>query len=178
MSQIAPISALLVLAVSASAATAATPQDRFLERLRGFCGQTLTGKMVTNDPADTAFQAPIQATVACTPDEVRIPVAVGADRSRTWIVRRTASGLSLKHDHRHADGTPDVISNYGGETAAPGTAERQDFPVDAFSKDLFTRENRQVSLTNVWSVDLSGGGFAYELNRPNRHFRIELAPAK
>lgn len=174
MSPAAPLYAL-VFASMAAAAGAATPQDRFLERLRGFCGQTLAGRMVTSDPADTAFQGPITATVACTADEVRIPVAVGADRSRTWIVRKTASGLSLKHDHRHADGSEDVISNYGGETASPGTVERQDFPVDGFSKDLFTRENRQVSLTNVWSMDVKGGGLAYELNRPGRHFRIELA---
>jgi hypothetical protein len=177
MNPIAPLSALL-LAATATAAHAATPQDQFFERLRGFCGQTLAGRMVTNDPADTAFRDPIQGSVACSPGEVRIPVAVGADRSRTWIVRRTAAGLTLKHDHRHADGSEDTISNYGGETSAPGTAERQDFPVDAFSKDLFARENRAVSLTNVWSIDLSGGGFAYELNRPNRHFRIELAPAR
>lgn len=177
MNSIAPLS-VLFLTLFAGAAGAATPQDQFFERLRGLCGQTLTGRMVTNDPADTAFREPIQASVACAPGEVRIPVAVGADRSRTWIVRRTAGGMTLKHDHRHADGTEDAISNYGGETSTPGTAERQDFPVDAFSKDLFARENRQASLTNVWSMDLSGGGLAYELNRPNRHFRIELAPAR
>lgn len=168
------IIALLALAGAASA----TPHDQFFERLRGFCGKALAGRMVTNDPADTAFQAPITATVACSPGEVRIPVAVGQDRSRTWIVRRTAAGLTLKHDHRHADGSPDTLTNYGGETAAPGTAERQDFPVDAFSKDLFVRENRQASTTNVWSMELKAGGLAYELNRPNRHFRLELAPAR
>lgn len=177
MSQIALLAGLIV-AASAPAASTATPQDEFFARLRAFCGQTLAGRMATDDPADAAFRQPIRATVACGQDEVRIPVAVGEDRSRTWIVRRTANGLSLKHDHRHADGTEDAVSNYGGETAASGTAERQDFPADAFSKDLFTRENRQVSLTNVWALELKSGGLAYELNRPNRHFRIELAPVK
>ncbi|MGI9179265.1 MAG: hypothetical protein ACR2H9_01955 [Longimicrobiaceae bacterium] len=41
----------------------------------------------------------------------------------------SATGLRLKHDHRHEDGTPDTNTDYGGETTA-GTAARQEFPVD------------------------------------------------
>src|SRR3712207_8407608 len=41
----------------------------------------------------------------CSPNEVRIPFHVGEDRSRTWIVTRTAAGLRLKHDHRDRKST-------------------------------------------------------------------------
>lgn len=108
------------------------------------------------------------------PNVVRIPFAVGEDRSRTWVVTRVAHGrLRLKHDHRHADGTEDAVSQYGGETAAPGAATRQDFPADDFSRDLFVRQKLPRSLTNVWALELKPGEtFAYELNRADRHFRV------
>ena len=115
----------------------------------------------------------------CSANEVRIPFHVGEDRSRTWVVTRVNTGLRLKHDHRHADGTEDVVSQYGGDTTTPGTASRQEFPVDRFSEDLFVRENRAVSVTNVWAMEVEPGKiFAYELRRPERHFRVEfdLAP--
>ena len=41
----------------------------------------------------------------CSADEVRIPFWVGEDHSRTWVVTRTETGLRLKHDHRHEDGS-------------------------------------------------------------------------
>jgi len=49
------------------------------------------------------------------------------------------------------------------------------FPVDAFSIDLFNAGNAAVSTTNVWAMEVHPGRmFAYELRRPNRHFRVEF----
>ena len=111
----------------------------------------------------------------CSGDEIRIPFHIGEDRSRTWVITRDDSGLTLKHDHRHEDGSEDVLTQYGGATADEGTATRQEFPADYFSKDLFTREGIEVSAANVWAVEvIPGETFAYELNRPNRHFRAEF----
>jgi len=114
----------------------------------------------------------------CGPDEVRIPFHVGADRSRTWIVTRTADGLRLKHDHRHEDGTEDVLSQYGGDTASPGTPTRQDFPADAFSRDLFLTKGNPASVDNIWAMEATDVLFAYELRRPNRFFRVEFDLSK
>lgn len=166
---------LLGCAAFQRAPAAPSPSDAFFERLRGLCGQSFEGRL-TSPPtnSDAAFAGPITVSVQdCTADEVRMPVAVGADRSRTWVVTRTAQGLTLKHDHRHADGTEDAVSQYGGATVAPGAASRQDFPVDAFSKALFERQNLPASLTNVWALEIQPGAtLAYELNRPGRRFRI------
>lgn len=156
------------------------PADLFFARLTALCGQAFEGRLVTSDPADAAMvgERLVMHVADCTPRQIRIPFHVGANRSRTWVITRTAAGLRLKHDHRHEDGTPDVITNYGGDTAAPGTAERQDFPVDAESIALFRREDRAVSVTNVWAVEASARHFAYELRRPPgpnaRHFRVEF----
>ena len=60
-------------------------------------------------------------------------------------------------------------------TASAGTAERQEFPVDAESQALFTREGRTVSNTNTWAMEIRPGrSFVYELARPGRLFRVEF----
>jgi hypothetical protein len=155
----------------------------FFTGLLALCGQAFEGRMTTNDPADAAMGAQrlVMHVRECKDDEIRIPFHVGADRSRTWVVTRTAAGLRLKHDHRHDDGSSDVLTMYGGDTAAPGSATRQDFPVDAESIALFNREGRAVSTTNTWTIEHRKGRlFAYGLarpaagNNPARRFRVEF----
>jgi hypothetical protein len=71
------------------------------------------------------------------------------------------------------DGTEDPVSQYGGDTAQPGTTTRQEFPVDTYSKAMFTKEGRTVSNTNIWAFEIDPGQtLTYELARPNRLFRV------
>lgn len=132
--------------------------------------------MVSDDAADAdmAGKRLVMHVRDCSPQEVRIPFLVGKDASRTWIVTRTPDGLRLKHDHRHADGAEDELSQYGGDTADAGTAERQEFPADAFSKQLFEAKGNPASVANVWAMELTETMFAYELKRPERFFRVEF----
>jgi len=154
------------------------PQDAFFERLAALCGQAFEGRVVSPPAAgDEAFagKSLVMHVRDCEADTLRIPFHVGEDRSRTWVVTRTAQGLRLKHDHRHEDGSEDRLTQYGGDTAAPGTATRQEFPVDAFSRALFVREDIPQSTTNVWAMEVEPGRtFAYELRRPGRFFRVEF----
>ena len=147
-----------------------------MRQIAAHCGKAYAGRVVTTDAADAAFASkPLAMHVAaCESDRVHIPFHVGEDRSRTWVLTRTATGIRLKHDHRHRDGTSDVLTMYGGDTATPGTAERQDFPVDAESIALFKANDAVVSVTNVWAMEVTPTRFAYELRRANRHFRIEF----
>lgn len=156
---------------------AAAPADAFMQRVGAHCGQAFEGRIVANEPADPkdpfVGQRLVMHVRECRENELMIPFHVGDDRSRTWIITRTESGLRLKHDHRHEDGTDDVLTMYGGDTATSGTERRQEFPVDEFSKDLFRREDRQVSLTNVWAMEIEPQQtFVYELARPGRLFRV------
>jgi hypothetical protein len=175
MKTILALLGLLSLALAPAPAAAQTPAQLFFDRLRALCGQTFSGQVVAGDPTDTAFrQSELVMTVTCrAPDEIRIPFRVGEDRSRTWVITRQGQGrLRLKHDHRHADGVEDDLSRYGGDTVEPGSATLQRFPVDAESQALFTRLDRAVSNTNVWSLGLGEETFTYELARPNRLFRV------
>jgi hypothetical protein len=164
-------------------AVEAAPADDFLAAIRADCGKAYAGRIVANEPAmpDDPFtgKALVMHVRDCGEDALRIPFHVGEDRSRTWVLTRTPGGLRLKHDHRHEDGRPDSLTMYGGDTAAPGSASRQTFPVDAESRALFTREGRQVSLTNVWAMEVEPGRrFVYELSRPGRLFRVEFDLAR
>ena len=180
MKQIAALAAALCASLSACA-TAPAPapqQDAFMASLNALCGQRFEGRVVTTDAADADFARSrlIMHVRDCSADEVRIPFHVGDDHSRTWVINRNDDGgLTLKHDHRDAEGTPDGLHWYGGDTTSVGTANRQEFPVDAFSIELFNAGNAAVSTTNVWAVEVQPGSiFAYELRRATRHFRVEF----
>ncbi|WP_395944006.1 hypothetical protein [Brevundimonas sp.] len=160
-----------------AAARSDTPQAVFFANLGELCGRRFEGRVVSTDAADADFadKRLVMHVRDCSADEIRIPFAVGQDRSRTWVVSRHEARLRLKHDHRHEDGTTDVLHWYGGETENAGTAERQAFPVDAESIALFNANNASVSTTNIWAMEVHPDRvFAYELRRANRHFRVEF----
>jgi hypothetical protein len=173
--------AAIALTGCATTPAASNPQDEFFAALTAHCGKAYAGKLASNQDADADMRgkAMVMHVRSCTPDRIEIPFHVeglgpdgGWDRSRTWIITRTGTGLRLKHDHRHADGSKDELTMYGGDTADAGTAARQTFPVDADSIALFTRTGRSVSNTNIWSIETTPDGFTYGLSRESRDFRV------
>jgi len=155
------------------------PQDLFWKNLSALCGTAFEGRVVEGTaPSDAAFreQRLVMHVRACGENEIRIPFFVGENRSRTWVITRTATGLRLKHDHRHEDGIEDKVTQYGGDTAAAGTAQRQDFPADAFTAALIP-----AAATNIWTLMIEPGKtFGYGLRREaeGRRFRVEFDLAK
>jgi hypothetical protein len=182
MERAAPILIALLLCGCATADRPESAADLFFERLASLCGKAFEGRIASPAvPADAAFAGKrlVMHVRGCSEGELRIPFHVGEDRSRTWVVTRTAAGLRLKHDHRHEDGSEDRLTQYGGDSAGAGEAVRQEFPADAFSKALFLREGSAQSVTNVWAMEVDPGArFAYELRRPGRFFRVEFDLAR
>jgi len=167
----------LVLSGCVSAPDTLSPANQFFERMSTLCGKSFAGKMTAGNESDTSFAtADLQAHAReCSAKEIRISFDVGEDRSRTWIITRTDGGLRLKHRHMLKNGTEDPVSQYGGDTATAGTPARQEFPVDEFSKAMFTKEGRTVSNTNVWAFEVQPGqSLVYELARPGRLFRVSF----
>ncbi len=168
---------MLGLGGCVSTADPATAADIFFQRMSTLCGKSFAGKMIAGNESDTSFAAAALRAHAreCSAREIRIAFDVGEDRSRTWIITRTDDGLRLKHRHMLKDGSEDPVSQYGGDTVNSGTASRQEFPVDAFSKAIFTKEGRSVSNTNVWAFEVEPGqALVYELARPGRLFRVSF----
>jgi len=174
---------LIVLAVATVsmadiAAQRSAEQDTFWESLGALCGKAFEGKVIDAPAGDMTFanKRLVMHVRECADGAIRIPFHVAEDRSRTWVISRTAAGLRLKHDHRHEDGSEDKQTQYGGDTAAAGTPTRQEFPADAFTATLLP-----VAKTNVWTVEVHPGHtFAYALRREgtDRRFRIEFDLAK
>jgi hypothetical protein len=136
------------------------------------CGHAYEGRMTEGtapSDAEMAKQRLVMHVRSCTANEIRIPFHVGENRSRTWVLTRTADGLRLKHDHRHEDGSEDAITQYGGDSSnADGTTV--DFPADAHTAALIP-----AAATNIWTLSIDPNrSFAYALRREGRRFRVEF----
>ncbi len=169
---------VLSLALLGGCRTAApapvSERDAFWASLQSLCGGAYEGRLVQTVPADTAFAGKrlVMHVRQCAPGEIRIPFHLGENRSRTWILTRTAGGLRLKHDHRHEDGSEDRVTQYGGDTRGAGTAAAQEFFADAHTAALIP-----AAATNVWTVEVvPGRTFSYALRREGteRRFRVEF----
>lgn len=185
----AALLAALLLGACATPGAPQSPQDEFWRALTSHCGKAYAGALVSDQAADAAMRGAAMAMHVreCSAERIAVPFHIQRadgswDRSRTWVLTRTGAGLRLKHDHRHEDGSADKVTFYGGDTATPGSAGAQDFPVDAESVALFTREGMTVSNGNIWRVEVDRAGtadarFAYQLTRQppsDRKFRVEF----
>ena len=158
------------------------PRRAFMREIARLEGRAFAGHITANQPPpdDDPFTGRTLVMHVMSVDpasgEIRIPFHVGDNRSRTWILTPNAAGLRLKHDHRLEDGSDDPVTMYGGDTASPGTPNRQEFPVDQFSRELFQRNDLDVALSNVWAMEIHPRRtFIYELSRPDgRLFRVEF----
>ncbi len=171
----------LLMAACATAPAAEIP-SAFEAAIVPLCGKAFEGRIVTTDVQDDDWRAQriVMHVRTCDPRFITIPLHVGDDRSRTWVLMQVGNDWELRHDHRHEDGSEDALTQYGGFASTPADALRQEFPADQSTKDLFDRENIPVSKTNVWTVEIdpSSNLFAYELRRPERFLRVEFDTSK
>jgi len=149
-------------------------QKVFFKKLRKMCGRQFEGATEFPTNADHALVGKklLMKIETCADSEIRIPFRVGEDKSRTWIITLSNTGLLFKHDHRHEDGAPDKITMYGGWTTSVGAATRQMFPADQQTVDILP-----AAATNAWWIDLVPGEyFTYNLRRmgTDRYFSIKF----
>ncbi len=149
----------------------ASAQDRFWHNLATLCGLAFRGAATEQQAVEDDFAGEMVMHVReCRDEEIRIPLHVGENRSRTWLLTQTEDGLRLKHDHRHEDGTEEEVTQYGGDTEDEGSAGRQDFYADEFTAELLP-----AAATNVWTIEISPGrSFAYQLVREGTDRRVRF----
>lgn len=173
----------LMLAFSLTACdrdpTADLSAGEFLANVQPYCGNAYEGTVVSDDPQDASWREEtiIADFRVCNESGLRIPLHVGDDHSRTWLVALNDDGrLALRHQHNHEDGSADALSMYGGRSSGASTATRQVFPADRKTMDLFDEEGIPESKKNVWAMEIQPDEdiFAYELKRPERYFRVEF----
>ncbi len=149
--------------------------DAYFNHLKALCGKAFAGKVTVDNPVAGGFEGPLIMHVRkCTDHQLHIPFHVGDNHSRTWILTKTGSGISLKHDHRLKDGNHDPVTMYGGHTVDAGFDRVQSFPVDQYSKELFVADGIPASNTNVWQMYIYPERFTYRLIREGREFRVDF----
>ena len=156
-------------------------QLRFFNAIKKHCGKAYSGKIIIDhdskaETSKSRFDGKEMKMFVrrCSEQELQIPFYIGEDASRTWLITKTETGLLLKHDHRHKDGSPDKSTMYGGHTSNSGNANLQSFPVDDFSKVLFVEVGLTESVTNTWQMAISPEKFAYRMFRQGREFKVEF----
>ncbi|WP_432410681.1 hypothetical protein [Rasiella sp. SM2506] len=144
----------------------------FWNTLKSHCGNAYAGTLEIPEE-DEAFGGKklVMHLRSCTENEIKIPFYVGDDKSRTWIVSFKDGIISLKHDHRHKDGTMDAVNFYGGTASNQGKATIQFFPADPHTQKLIPE-----AATNVWWITLNDTTFTYNLRRlgTERVFKVVM----
>ncbi|MCF2916994.1 MULTISPECIES: hypothetical protein [unclassified Pseudoalteromonas] len=175
--------ASMLLAASSVAAARPAPlvsipsHDGFFDNIAAHCGKAYEGKVSVDNaagPSSFVGKKLVMHVRRCNERELQVPFHVGDDASRTWIITKTGSGLSLKHDHRHKDGSDDKSTMYGGHTLDAGFANAQSFPADQYSKELFVSQGIPQSMGNTWQMYIYPKQFTYRLVREGREFRVDF----
>lgn len=182
------IAALLLSACQGMATKSDDLSADFFAEVAPLCGQAFEGQVVSTDPQDEDWRAErlVMHVAVCDSDEIQIPLHVGDDRSRTWFLTRVESAsqnesrILFSHRHLHEDGSPDVITGYGGVGLVSAPRHRMMFPASDETRDLFVAEGIPESQKNIWAIEVRSDEdlFAYEMRRPGRFFRAEFDLSK
>jgi hypothetical protein len=153
--------ALFIASISVNAQSP-SGQDKFMENLKKHCGKAYEGTITAGGREGDGFtgQKLVMRVISCSENQVKIPFFVGENKSRTWILTQKGTGLELKHDHRHEDGTDDKVTMYGGTTSNTGSASLQFFPADQFTCNMI-----DYACGNVWWITLDDTKYTYNLRR-------------
>ncbi len=109
------------------------PQDAYWANLQALCDAAYAGELLQAPEGDTQIDPDARLVVhfrECGDEELRFPLHVDDNRSRTWVFIRHDDRLELRHDHRYEDGTEEENTWYGAFTQEEGTANRQEFVSD------------------------------------------------
>lgn len=155
---------------SVVAVNAQNGADAFWSQLQSLCGNAYGGTLEL-PASDDQFsgKALVMHVRSCEPNVIKIPFFVGEDRSRTWVLTKSDGRITLDHDHRHEDGSPDAITMYGGATTNSGQPNLQIFPAHGWTRDMIP-----AASSNVWWITIDEKSFTYNLRRlgTERVFRV------
>lgn len=134
---------------------------QFWESLKKHCGYAYEGKLA-DDVVQKDFEGKklVMHVRACDSNTIRIPFFVGEDKSRTWVLTYQHGVITLKHDHRHEDGSEDSVTQYGGTSTNSGFPGLQVFPAD-----VETASRIPYASANVWWITLDESTYTYNLRR-------------
>jgi hypothetical protein len=151
----------LILAMTVSVQAQQKNSMVFWDNLTKLCGQSFEGQITKGAREGDGFTGEklVMEVLSCKENEIKIPFHVGNNHSRTWVITKNKKGiLTLKHDHRHEDGSEDKITQYGGTSPNLGSTTLQYFPADQFTQNLI-----DYAFSNIWWITLNEKTFSYNL---------------
>jgi hypothetical protein len=135
--------------------------EQFWQELLKHCNMAYEGQLMTPGDGDAfAGKKLVMHVVNCGENFIHIPFFVGDDKSRTWVLTWDEGQIKLKHDHRHEDGSEDIVTQYGGTSTNTGFKNMQVFPADQETAALIPH-----AAGNVWWITLDDTSFTYNLRR-------------
>ena len=137
------------------------PSEIFWKNLEKHCGKAYEGKLAEHITRDDFTGKKLTMHVkSCSSNEIKIPFNVGDNYSRTWVLTKKDGIITLKHDHRHENGTSETITFYGGTNTNFGFKDFQMFPADQETANLI-----DYASTNIWWITLDDTTFSYNLQK-------------
>lgn len=140
-----------------------TSSEKFWNQLKAHCGKAYQGEIIAGGVAGDGFTGEklVMHVRSCEPNTIKIPFFVGENKSRTWVLRMNDDKImSLKHDHRHPDGTEEDLTQYGGTSTNVGLENLQMFPADAHTANILP-----AAATNIWWFTINNTTLTYNLRR-------------
>lgn len=135
----------------------------FWAQLETHCGRAYEGEIIAGAVPGDGFTGEklVMHVRTCDTNDIRIPFFVGENKSRTWVLHLNEEKIiSLKHDHRHMDGTEEDLTQYGGTSPNVGLANLQMFPADEHTSAILP-----AASTNIWWFTIDETSFTYNLRR-------------
>jgi hypothetical protein len=153
---------ILVLLLANIQVSAQEPNNviKFWSTLQKHCGKAYEGVITEGATDDFKGKLLVMHIISCKQGEIKIPFHVGENRSRTWVLTKKEKNITLKHDHRHEDGSEDKVTQYGGTSTNSGSANMQIFPADEE-----TVKTIPAAFGNVWWITVDENSFTYNLRR-------------
>lgn len=150
---------------------------KFLEQFKQFEGKYFEGEIVAGGKEGDGFvgQKLMMQVKSYSDRDVKIPFYVGEDKSRTWVLSYSNNLFTLKHDHRHEDGSADAVTFYGGTANNNGSEIMQMFPADQETCQMI-----DYACYNVWWITMDSNTFTYNLRRigSDRLFSVKFDLSK
>ncbi|UMB54345.1 hypothetical protein MKD41_02425 [Lutibacter sp. A64] len=163
---------IIILSFLQSTGQEIEPAIAFWNTLKSHCGNAYEGTLISPEKDENfGGKRLVMHVKSCTENKIKIPFYVGENKSRTWILTINDGVITLKHDHRHKDGTMETVNFYGGTSTNKGKADIQFFPADAH-----TQAQLPEAATNIWWITLNDKTFTYNLRRlgTDRVFKIAM----
>ena len=169
ISTIVAIVGIATSLMSASVGALDSNQDKFFDSIRAHCGKAFSGSVEdsSNSTAYTGRKFVLHIR-DCSNTQIKMPLHVDDNSSRILVLTKRDGSIELQHDHRHADGSSDALTLYGGYSSADSTGNVTNFPESVESIEITKAHAPNRTYPSVWSIILSSEDITYQVVRPGR----------